>query len=72
MITIPYGYSAGTYYRRDGTTFVGWNGNKTETKPADSILEEALIVNTNFLSPLTATDFSKGNKKEKTLAEPGL
>ena len=45
-----YGYTTyDTYYRgsMDGTHFVGWNGLKNETKPANSILEKALTVNIN-------------------------
>ena len=67
-----YGYfTYDTYYRgsMDGTHFVGWNGLKNESKSANSILEEALTVNTDFLSLFTAINFSKDNEKEITQAE---
>ena len=56
-----YGYTTyDTYYRgsMDGTHFVGWSGLKNESRSAKSILEEALTVNTDFLSLFTAIDLS--------------
>ena len=46
-------------------------GKKTETKPANAITEEALSINTNFLSLFSATDFNNRSEKDKTSAETG-
>ena len=71
VVLTRYGYATGVYYRgsMDGTHFIGWNGNKNESKSSKTILEEAITVNTNFLSLFQAIEFSKDNENEITLAK---
>ena len=56
-----YGYTINKYYRgsMDGKKFVGWNGNQTEKKSSEDILEQILVVDKTFQSLLDVAAFSK-------------
>ena len=53
----------------DGKKFVGWNGNQTENKSSEDILEQILVVDKTFQSLLNFAAFSKDHADMFTNAE---
>ena len=66
-----YGYTINKYYRgsMDGKKFVGWNGNQTESKSSEDILEQILVVDKTFQSLLNFVAFSKDHADMFTNAD---